>query len=95
MGALAQPRLHCAVPGCKRTHAPIYDEALGWDREWVCALHWPAVRPRRRRLYALVRRRLKRAVLGGLAPEEVARLLWLSQRFWDRDEAIERALGIG
>jgi len=50
-------RLTCIVPGCKRTHAPLWDE-------WICAKHWPLVPRDMRRAYAHARRRKKaRSVL--------------------------------
>lgn len=44
-------RLHCLVPGCRRT------TPAGRFSEWVCPKHWPAVSRDLRRRYARAKRR--------------------------------------
>jgi hypothetical protein len=55
-------RLTCIVPGCRRTHAPIWNE-------FICAKHWPLVPRDMRRAYARAKRRRK--------PMAVLIRLWL------------------
>jgi hypothetical protein len=54
-------RLTCIIPGCRRTHAPIWSE-------FICAKHWPLVPRPLRRAYARAKRKRK--------PLEVVLRLW-------------------
>lgn len=78
-------RLHCEVPGCRRTKAKQSDDY----REWLCSKHWPTIRKDRRRV-------LKRLHRQGKRTGWTNKMLIRELRLWRaiRREAIERALGI-
>jgi len=79
---MTNPRIPCAVPGCGRTTpAPAV--------EWVCSDHWRAIPNAMRRVWARLRRAVRKNDPGVSYAGYV--------RLWNRLKraAIERAGGIG
>ena len=96
---LADERVRCCVPFCRRTRAP-------QDRfaEWVCPTHWTAVDRRLRRLHARCKKAANKATWRnprwGWAVKDPDSVAWHAvareARVWERckRQAIERAAGI-
>jgi hypothetical protein len=99
-------RLHCCVPFCKRTCKHMECDPLnadGW--EVICAKHWRAIPPKRRRAYARVHKIWWGKDGRGMTLGEImAHPKWgrrgvhraAAEHLWKRlkREAIERAGGI-
>lgn len=52
---MASDRIPCIIPFCRRTHPP-----ADFD-EWICSKHWAVTDRRYRRVYARIRRKLRRS----------------------------------
>jgi hypothetical protein len=89
-------RLHCLVPGCKRTHPPVVDAVLGVMDEWICPVHWRMVDALQRKRYNRAKRMWRGAVAAGdfTRGNHHHRTHWFLR--WDivKRQAIERSMGI-
>lgn len=92
----SEERLSCLVPGCRRTHPPIFDEVLGQVTEWVCGGHWRATSARYRKVYARVKRELRNGIKTGRDLAWTMGRFELKRRIWEklRTQAVERSFGI-
>lgn len=99
-------RLHCLVPGCRRTRGQRKGEPpLRDDEEWVCGPHWTAVPRFLRQRQSRLRRRYRHAFgdtpywgFPGGSPKRLAslRLDRLIASAWKlcKRAVIERGVGL-
>ncbi len=77
-------RVHCVVPGCRRTRKRVNE-----TDEWICGTHWPAVSKHIKRILFHNRRRVRK-----YGWSEVR---WkIERKLWERCkvDAIEKAVGL-
>ena len=70
-------RLHCLVPGCRRTRGQRRgEEPITGDEEWICAVHWKLVPRELKTLRTKSRRRWDREVAIAEFAEQRARAVF-------------------
>lgn len=69
-------RLHCIIPGCRRTYAPRPGERFDLEVSLICGRHWRMVPPLMRRIENRIRRLSRRYGWTDALIERHHRIWW-------------------